>query len=156
MVKVKATHGAYQILEDIIILAGGFAKLGRTLAAEKIQSSADAASHFVSDNVDLSNINAHLSEAKDGLGLASDYALHTDVKQMAEDAAHFARRHPVTSILSVVAVGALVARLMRPEAAVVVPIAKRAKAAPRKAKPKLAKSIAKTRAKTNGAANASA
>lgn len=113
MAKVKATNSAYRIFEDIIVLAGGIARLGKNIAAQKIQSSADAASNFVNENVDMDNINDKLSGAKDSLVQASDYAMKTDVSQMAEDAAAFARKNPITTLVSVVAVGTLVSYMLR-------------------------------------------
>ena len=156
MAKVQATHSAYQIFEDIIVLAGNFAKLGKTIAAQKIQSSASAASNFVSEKIDLADINGQLSDARESLGQAADYAAHTDVKQMVDDASVFARRHPITTMISVVAVGTLIAHLLRGEDVAVKPAVKRAKSTARKAKPKQTKSIAKPRTKANGAARVNA
>ena len=160
MARVKATHSAYQILEDIIVLVGGVAKLGRTLAAQKIQSTADAATNFVSDNLDPDNINEHLSEARESLGQVADYASNTEVKQMMDDAAVFARRHPFTSIISVVAAGALIGTLIRANASAPEAPEPRARTQTRKPRAKSTRSSVKTRspraAKENGSARANA
>lgn len=150
MAKVKATHSAYQIFEDIIVLAGGFAKLGRTLAAQKIHSSADAASSFVSEKIEMADINNQLSDARESLSQVADYAVHTDVKQMVNDAAIFVRKHPITTVVSVIAVGTLITQLLRGGEVAVKPPVTRAKSTSRKVKAKLPKSVAKTRAKANG------
>lgn len=136
MAKGKATNSAYKIFEDIIVLAGGVARLGKSIAAQKIQSSADAASNFVNENVDMDNINAQLSGAKDSLVQVSDYAMKTDVSKMAEDAAAFARKNPITTLVSVVAVGTLVSYMLRGEAEQPAPRAsvKRSKPAARRTK----------------------
>jgi len=164
MAKVKATNSAYKIFEDIILLAGGIARLGKSIAAQKIQSSADAASNFVNENVDMDNINAQLSGAKDSLVQVSDYAMKTDVSKMAEDAAAFARKNPITTLVSVVAVGTLISYMLRgeeerpaPRSTVKrsKPVARRSKssASKRAKSPSLAKANTKSRAKSaNGIA----
>lgn len=158
MAKVAATQSAYQIFEDIIVLAGGIAKLGKTIAAQKIQSSADAASHLVHTKVDMADINAQLSEAKESLSQASDYAMHTDVKQMVDDASVFARKHPVATLVSVIALGSLIANMMRSGTTSPPATAKRGKSTVRKAQARSPKAMAKVRAKasagpkSNGAA----
>jgi ElaB/YqjD/DUF883 family membrane-anchored ribosome-binding protein len=152
MAKKVTPPSAYQIFEDLIVLAGSFAKLSRTIATQKIQSSADAASEFVNDKVDLSSINARLSDAKESLGQASDYATNTDLKQMVDDAAVFVRKHPVATLVSVVAAGALITQMLRPEPVAPAPVAKRAKPAVRKTKSRVAKIPPKSRAKANGLA----
>jgi hypothetical protein len=145
MAKVKVTNNAYKIFEDIIVLAGGIARLGKSFAAQKIQSSADAASNFVSDAVDMNNINNQLSGAKDGLVQASDYALNTDVSKMVEDATAFARRNPITTLVSVVAVGTLISHFLRSgEESQVRPAVKRAESRGRKPRAKSSRSAAKT------------
>ncbi len=153
MAKVAATQSAYQILEDIIVLAGGLAKLGKTIAAKKIQSSADAASNLVHTKVDMADINAQFSDAKETLAEATDYVMHSDVKQMVNDASIFARKHPVATLVSVIAVGTLIAGMLRPDTVVSAPVVKRAKPAARKKKARSAstpKVSAKARAKSNG------
>ena len=152
MAKKVTPPSAYQIFEDLIVLAGSFAKLGRTIATQKIQASADAATDFVHNKIDLASINAQLSDARDSLGQASDYATNTDLKQMVDDAAVFVRKHPVATLVSVVAAGALITQMLRPEPATPAPVAKRTKPAARKAKSRVAKIQPKSRAKANGLA----
>lgn len=153
MAKVAATQSAYQILEDILVLAGGIAKLGKTIAAKRLQSSADAASNLVRGKVDLADINVQLSDAKNTLLEATDYVMHPDVKQMVNDASVFARKHPITTLVSVIAVGTLIAGMLRTDTVTPTPAVKRSKPAARKAKSRAtraSKVTAKTRAKTNG------
>ena len=154
MAKVAATQSAYQILEDIIVLAGGLAKLGRTIAGKKIQSSADAASNLVHTKVDLGEINSQLSDAKETLAEATNYVMHSDVKQMVNDASNFVRKHPVTTLVSVIAVGTLIAGMLRPDAVTPARVVKRSRPAVRKTKSRAtnrSKVTAKARAKSNGA-----
>jgi hypothetical protein len=148
MTKTAAPHSAYRIFEDAFQLAGSFAKLGSTLAAHKIQSGAETANSFIHSKVDLTDIDARLAGASEGFGNASDYALHTDVKQMVDDVSAFARKHPVTAIISVVAVGALFSRMMMPSPIVTPKVA--AKTAAPKAAAKVAKLVVKDRSKGNG------
>ena len=154
MAKVAATQSAYQILEDIIVLAGGLAKLGKTIAAKKIQSSADAASSLVHTKVDMDDINTQLSNAKETLVDATDYVMHSDVAQMIDDARIFARRHPVTTMVSVVAVGALIANMLRSGPVTEAPVVRSTKPAARKTKSRATRApkvSSKTRSKSNGA-----
>ena len=144
MTKSPAPHSAYRIFEDAFLLAGSFAKLGSTIAAHKIQSGAEAANTYVHSKVDLTDLDARLASASESIGSASDYALHTDVKHMVDDVSAFARKHPVTAIISVVAVGALFSSMfVRPEDVVV-------KVATPKPVPKATKLPVKARAKANG------
>jgi hypothetical protein len=145
-------HSAYQILEDALLLAGSFAKLGKTIAANKIQSTAESASNYVNSKVELPDLSAQLSGAKESFDSMSDYAVHTDVKHMIDDVGSFARKHPITALISVVAVGAMFSRIMRAEPAVVMPVKNP------KPKAKIMKVVAKPRRKTkaNGGAQAHA
>ena len=150
MTKSPAAHSAYRIFEDAFLLVGSFAKLGSTIAAHKIQSGAETANTYMHSKVDLTDLDARLASASESIGSASDYPLHTDVKHMVDDVSAFARKHPVTAIISVVAVGALFSSIfMRPEQVV-------AKVATRKPAPKPAKLPVKARAKTNGSMQAHA
>lgn len=148
------SQSAYQVFEDLLMLAGSFAKLGKSIAANKIQSTADAATNYVNTKVELPDFNAQLQGAKESLDSISDYASHTDVKHMLDDAASFARKHPVTALISVVAVGAMLTRFMRAETIPAKPVSA-PKAKPKsKTKPKtLAKNLnanTKQRRKGNG------
>ncbi|MEO6607517.1 MAG: hypothetical protein ABIN69_03510 [Aestuariivirga sp.] len=156
MAKKASSPNAYQIFEDLIVLVGSFAKLGRTIATQKIQASAEAATDFVHNKVDMGSINEQLSGAKESLGHASEYATNTDIKQMVEDAAVFVRRHPVATFMSVIAAGALITQMLRPEAVAPTPPVRRSKPAGRKAKSKSStrtnKTPVKSRSKANGVA----
>jgi hypothetical protein len=151
MTKTPAPHSAYRIFEDAFLLAGSFAKLGSTIAAHKIQSGAETANTYIHSKVDLTDMDARLASASEGLGQASDYALHTDVQHMVDDVSAFARKHPVTAMISVVAVGALFSRMLMRSAPVAV-----AKVATPKSAPKVAKLVVKPRAKANGSKQAHA
>jgi hypothetical protein len=148
MTKTPAPHSAYRIFEDAFLLAGSFAKLGSTIAAHKIQSGAETANTYIHSKVDLTDMDARLASASEGIGNASDYALHTDVKHMVDDVSAFARKHPVTAMISVVAVGALFSRLLMRSEPVVTNVA--VKTATPKAAPKATKLAAKPRSKGNG------
>jgi hypothetical protein len=150
MTKTPAPHSAYRIFEDAFLLAGSFAKLGSTIAAHKIQSGAESANSYIHSKVDLTDLEARVSSASEGLGNASDYALHTDVRHMVDDVTAFARKHPVTAMISVVAVGALFSRMMMRSESVAV------KVATPKPAPKVSKLVVKSRSKANGSKQANA
>jgi len=150
-------HSTYQILEDAMMLAGSFAKLGKTIAASKIQQTAESANSYIS-KVELPDLSAQVSNATEALESASDYALHTDVKQMVDDVGAFARKHPVTALITVVVVGAMFSRIfMRSEPTATKVIAKtRARKPQPKSQPKTQKLAAKSRVKANGTTQAHA
>ncbi len=148
--KKTTQQSAYQIFEDVLMLAGSFAKLGKTMAANKIQSTAETATNYVNSKVELPDLSAQLSGAKESFDSISDYAVHTDVKHMIDDVGSFARKHPVTALISVVAVGAMFSRFMRAEP----PVVKTVKSL--KPKAKIVKAAAKPRRKGNGSAQAHA
>jgi len=148
MTKTTAPHSAYQIFEDAFLLVGSFAKLGSTIAAHKVQSSAETANTYIHSKVDLTDLDAKLSSAAESLGTVSDYALHTDVKNMVDDVGAFARKHPVTALISVVAVGALFSRMLMRSQPVVTKAA--AKTVTPKARTKATKLAAEPRGKNNG------
>ena len=99
----------------------------------------------------MPDLSAQLSGAKESFDSISDYAVHTDVKHMIDDVGSFARKHPVTALISVVAVGALFSRFMRAE-----PTAMKAVAKNPRPKAKITKAAVKSRRKGNGAAQAHA
>jgi hypothetical protein len=148
MTKTPAPHSAYRIFEDAFLLAGSFAKLGSTIAAHKIQSGAETANTYIHSKVDLTDMDARLASAAEGLSTASDYALHTDVKHMVDDVSAFARKHPVAAMISVIAVGALFSRMMMPATHVTTDVT--ATAATPKVSAKVTKLVVKDRAKANG------
>ena len=150
MTKTPAPHSAYRIFEDALLLAGTFAKLGSTIAAHKIQSSADSANTYIHSKVDFVDLNERLSDATESVASVSEYALHTDIRHMVDDVGTFARKHPVAAMVSVVAVGALFSRIMM-RSEPVAPKTVSPKTAPRKTK-----SAAKPRAKSNGTKQAHA
>lgn len=159
MKKSPVPHSAYQILEDVFLLVGSFAKLGKTMAASKMQSTAESANAFVHTKVEMPDLSAQLSGATETLGQVSDYALHTDVKHMVDDVSAFARKHPVAALISVVAVGAMFSSLMmRNSSQVAKNAAKPSKVITRKAKAKAkkSKSAAIPRRKANGTTQAHA
>lgn len=160
MAKKPSSPNAYQIFEDLIVLAGSFAKLGRTIASQKIQASADAASEFVQNKVNLTSINDQLSGARESLGYATDYASNTEIKEMVDDAAVFVRRHPVATFVSVLVAGALITQMLRPAAVAPAPSVRRSKPAGRKVKGRsgrrATKVPVKARSKANGVARENA
>jgi hypothetical protein len=148
-------QGAYQIFEDILMLAGSFAKLGKTIASNKIHSTAETATNYVSSKVELPDLSAQFSGAKESFDSISDYAVHTDVKHMIDDVGSFARKHPVTALISVVAFGAMFSRLMRAEPTIGKTVTKSSPKAS-KQKTKSVKAGTKSRRKANGATRAHA
>ena len=150
MTKAKQ-HSANQIFEDILLLAGSFAKLGKTIASNKIQATAETAAHYVNRKVELPDLSSQLSGAKESFDIFSDYAVHTDVKDMINDVGNFTRKHPITALISVVAVGAMLSRIMRAE-----PTIKKTVVKVPKTKAKIVKAITKTRRKANGTTQAHA
>lgn len=153
MAKSSASHGISQIVEDALLLAGSFAKLGATLVTHQIQSSAGTASSFIHSKVDLTDMDARFTNATARVEDAADYALHTDVKHMVDDVATFARKYPVASIISVVAAGALAARLLRPASVVATPVVKAVRKTANKAKSTAKRANANARVKASGAAS---
>jgi hypothetical protein len=114
MAKINSPHGTQHVIADALALVGSFVQLGTTLLSHKIQSSAGTANAYVQKNVNVDEIESRLSGAAIGIEQASNYALHTDLKQMAEDVAQFARKHPVASLAAGIVLGTLVARLAQP------------------------------------------
>lgn len=146
----NAQHGAYQLLDDVLNLVGSFARFGKAIATSKIQSTTDTANKFVQSKMDGTDLKAQLSGVADNLEAISDYAIHTDVRHMVDDVGAFARKHPVTALVSVIAAGAMISRLVRTTPTVT-------KATKRTApKSKTKKTSAKVRRKANGSAQAHA
>jgi len=154
--KVKSTQsGGFQLFDDILNLVGSFSKLGRVIATAKLQSTAETANRFVHSKMDATDLRAQLSGAADNLEAISDYALHTDVKQVVDDVGAFARKHPVTALVSVIAAGAIISRLMR-KTPVITKVKKQAVIKRATPKSKAKKSSVAVRRKANGTAQANA
>jgi len=81
--------------------------------------------------------------------------LHTDVKQVVDDVGAFARKHPVTALVSVIAAGAIISRLMR-KTPVITKVKKQAVIKRATPKSKAKKSSVAVRRKANGTAQANA
>jgi len=145
-----APHSAYQVLADAILLVGNFAKLSATMASNKLHTTSEIASNYIHSKVEMPHLGEQFAGVVKSVEEVSDYASHTDLKHIVDDVGAFTRKHPVTSLLTAVAVGAIFSRLMRVEAPAPAPVKII------RTKAKTSKGVARPRRKANGAAQAHA
>ena len=156
----KATgkqNGSHHVFDDILTLAGTFARSQREQGIDKLHSFAGSTRDFATSMTDVPNLKVQMGSAAESLEDLAEYVLHTDIQHMLKDAETFARRHPIAALTMTVVAGMAVTRFLRPRAvAMAKPVSKRAGSSRRKAVSRSRKQIAQPRRTANGKAGAHA
>jgi len=93
-------------------LASTLADGRKRAGADKIVEFAEAARHFGETLDDFPQLRAYSDTAADNLDNLADYIVATDIPDMLDDFAGFARRQPVATLTLGVAAGLAVTQLM--------------------------------------------
>jgi hypothetical protein len=101
------------VFRDILSLASSVGQSGKHLAAQKIFSVAEATRVFGEDLRDLPHLQAYADAAADGIDDLADYIDQTDIAEILDDAAMFAKRQPVITAAMALAAGVAVTQLVR-------------------------------------------
>ncbi len=110
----SVSHGSsYRIFDDMLALAGTLAKGRKEIGAEKILAFADAAREFSLSVATIPQIKSYMTVAADSLEGLADYVVETEFEQMMDDAAVFAKRHPLAVMGAGIAGGLVATHLLR-------------------------------------------
>jgi hypothetical protein len=149
-------NGSHHVFDDILALAGTFARSQKEQGIDKLHSFAGSTRDFATSMTDVPNLRVQMASAGESLEDLAEYVLHTDIQHMLKDAETFARRHPIAALTMTVVAGMAVARFLRPRAvATAQPVSKRA-GSRRKTVSRSRKQVAQPRSTANGKAGAHA
>lgn len=103
---------ANRLFDDALSLASTLAESRKRAGADKIVEFAEATRHFGETLDDFPQLRAYSDTAADNLDGLADYIAATDIPDMLDDFAGFARRQPVATLTLGVAAGLAVTQLM--------------------------------------------
>ncbi|MFZ5675847.1 MAG: hypothetical protein ACOZAM_23055 [Pseudomonadota bacterium] len=103
---------ANRLFDDALSLASTLAESRKRAGADKIVEFAEATRHFGETLDDFPQLRAYSDTAADNLDDLADYVAETDIPDMLDDFAGFARRQPVATLTLGVAAGLAVTQLM--------------------------------------------
>jgi hypothetical protein len=106
-------NGSYHIFDEVLALAGTFARDRKDFGAEKLHSLAESSRDFATSMTDVPNLRVQMASAGESLENLAEYVLHTDIEHMLEDAGTFARRRPLTALTMTIIAGMAASRFMR-------------------------------------------
>ena len=150
-------NGSHHVFDDILALAGTFARSRKEQGIDKLHSFAGSTRDFATSMTDVPNLKVQMASAGESLEDLAEYVLHTDIQHMLKDAETFARRHPIAALTMTVVAGMAVSRFLRPRAvATAKPVSKRAGSSRRKTVSRSRKQVAQPRRTANGKAGAHA
>ena len=151
-------NGSHHVFDDILALAGTFARSQKEQGIDKLHSFAGSTRDFATSMTDVPNLKVQMASAGESLEDLAEYVLHTDIQHMLKDAETFARRRPLAALAMTVVAGMAVARFLRPRAVAATPkpASKRAGSSRRKTVSRSRKQVAQPRRTANGKAGAHA
>ncbi|QIG51530.1 hypothetical protein G5V57_29750 [Nordella sp. HKS 07] len=103
---------ANRLFDDALSLASTLADSRKRAGADRIVEFAEATRHFGETLDDFPQLRAYSDTAADNLDDLADYVVRTDIPEMLDDFASFARRQPVATLTLGVAAGLAVTQLM--------------------------------------------
>ena len=107
-------NGSHHVFDDILALAGTFARTRKEQGIDKLHSFAGSTRDFATSMTDVPNLKVQMGSAAESLEDLAEYVLHTDIQHMLKDAETFARRHPIAALTMTVVAGMAVSRFLRP------------------------------------------
>ena len=150
-------NGSHHVFDDILALAGTFARSQKEQGIDKLHSFAGSTRDFATSMTDVPNLKVQMASAGESLEDLAEYVLHTDIQHMLKDAETFARRRPLAALAMTVVAGMAISRFLRPRAvATAMPVSKRAGSSRRKTASRSRKQVAQPRRTANGKAAAHA
>jgi hypothetical protein len=101
------------VLRDIFSLASSVAESGKHLGAQKIFAVAEATRIFGEDLHELPHLQAYAEAAADGLDDVGDYVDRTDMPEILDDMADYAKRQPIMTAALALAAGIALTQIIR-------------------------------------------
>lgn len=96
---------------DLMGIAGSLLRSRQQDGAEKISSLAGAARNMAAELPEVPYVQTYVSATADQIDMLADYVSQNSLEQMVEDGTALAKRHPVLTLASAIAVGYVVTRL---------------------------------------------
>jgi hypothetical protein len=104
---------SHSVFRDVLSLASTVIESGKHAGAEKIIAVAESTRAFGEDLDELPHLQAYAGAAADGLEDLADYIDRTEVADIFDDVAAFAKRQPVLAAAVTLAAGVAVAQAVR-------------------------------------------
>lgn len=149
-------NGSHHVFDDILALAGTFARARKDQGMDKLHSFAGSTRDFATSITDVPNLKVQMGSAAESLEDLAEYVLHTDIQHMLKDAETFARRHPIAALTMTVVAGMAVSRFLRPRAVATTKTVSKRAGSRRKTVSHSRKQVAQPRRTANGKAGAHA
>lgn len=149
-------NGSHHIFDDVLALAGTFARGQKDYGADKLHSLAESTREFATSMTDVPNLRVQMASAGENLENLAEYVMHTNIEHMLKDAGTFARRRPLAALTMTIIAGLAVSRFMRPRSESSKLGSNRGKASRRKTLSSRPKQVVQPRSGTNGKARAHA
>jgi hypothetical protein len=101
------------VLSDLLSLASSIAGSGKHMGAQKVFAVAEATRVFGEDLNELPHLKAYAEAAADGLDDFGEYVENTEIADILDDAADFAKRQPAITAAFALAAGILATQVVR-------------------------------------------
>jgi hypothetical protein len=109
----RQNHYGQRIFGDVLAVASTLAEGRKHLAAERLTELASATRTLTDTVEDLPYLREYTDAAAERIDELADYVDRTDLPEMLEDAASFAKRQPMATLALGVAAGLVTTQLMR-------------------------------------------
>ena len=149
-------NGSHHIFDDVLALAGTFARGQKDYGADKLHSLAESTREFATSMTDVPDLRVQMASAGENLENLAEYVMQTNIEHMLKDAGTFARRRPLAALTMTIIAGLAVSRFMRPRSESSKPGSNRSKASRRRTLSSRRKQVVQPRSGTNGKARAHA
>ena len=149
-------NGSHHIFDDVLALAGTFARGRKDYGADKLHSLTESTREFAASMTDVPNFRIQMASAGESLESLAEYVMHTNIEHMLKDAGTFARRRPFAALTVTIIAGLAVSSFMRPRSSSAKPGSNRGKASRRKTASSGRYQVAHPRSSANGKARAHA
>ena len=110
----KQSQGTLDYVYDgAMALARTVANSKREWSVEKLHELSDVTQQYAQSLDDIPDLGAYATAAATSLQDLGDYVQETEFDQILQDASHFARRHPVSTIVAGAIAGLAIAQILR-------------------------------------------
>jgi hypothetical protein len=109
----RGANYGQRIFGDVLAMASTVAESRKHVAAERLNELASATRNFTSTVEDLPYLRDYTDAAAERINEFADYVDRTEIPEMLEDMASFAKRQPMATLALSVAAGLVTTQLMR-------------------------------------------
>jgi hypothetical protein len=137
-------NGSHHVFDDILALAGTFARTRKEQGIDKLHSFAGSTRDFATSMTDVPNLKVQMGSAAESLEDLAEYVLHTDIQ------------HPIAALTMTVVAGMAVSRFLRPRVVATPKTVSKRAGSRRNTVSRSRKQVAQPRRTANGKAGAHA